>query len=1250
MISYPPDLPITQRREEILNALRAHPVVIIAGETGSGKTTQIPKLCLEAGLARTGRIGCTQPRRVAALSISRRVAEELGVPWGREVGCKMRFQDHTSRQTVVKFMTDGILLAEIQSDPQLRAYSTLILDEAHERSLNIDFLIGHLRNLLVTRKDLHLVITSATIDTGAFSEAFGGAPVIEVSGRLYPVETRYAPTTSFARPSEDPAELTHIEAAVRATEDALIESHDGDVLVFMPTERDIQETRDLLQSSLGSGIEILTLFSRMPANDQLRIFSPESKRRVIVATNIAETSLTLPRIRYVIDSGLARLSRYNPRTRTKRLPVEPVSQSSANQRAGRAGRIQNGICIRLYSEEEFQARPRFTTPEIQRANLAEVILRMKAFRLGEIERFPFLNPPTAAATRAGYKLLQELGALSDSNELTDTGHQLARLPIDPVPGRMLLEAQSENVLPEILVIASALSLPDPRERPEEAKDAATTAHKAFAHPDSDFLTLLNIWNAVPGDRSAVNSLRRFCKKNFLSFTRMREWRDLHRQLSEAFPAASQSSSQKPQAAPPADSIHRAILSGLLGQVALKTERNTFKATGDRAVTLFPGSHLYQRKDTKKPAAKAPESKQPPKNNPGTQWIMAAELVETSQLFARTVAWIQPEWILSLGKHLCQIRHHDPHWSQKAGRVLVTERALLSGLEVGRRQIDFGSVDPVQATELFIRGALVQDEIRAPLPFLSKNRELRQKIETAMTRIRHQRAVDLDQAFYLYYARHLTAVSSVHDLQRVVRERSDLGFLCATESDILGQQEAEFDAALFPDQVPIQNAVLPVSYAYSPGTETDGVTLQVPLPLVRTLTTGQTHWLVPGLREELALALLRALPKSIRKNLLPLEPKARDIADRFQPDPGCFLTHLARFISRTYQIHVQTEDWPPNALPAHLLPRIEVVDARAKTLATGRNLDDLKTQLDSSNHSSSAWEKTAGKWERSSVTRWNFGDLPESIPVEAIGTVAVLAYPGLTLEEQSVAVRLFRSPEEAQSASARGLKHLANLQLTKERDWLRKELRSLNTPHNPTAKPANPFNALSQVRLPQKPISPQTATGVDPAALGADVILDHLLTISPIFPLTLARFDALLADTKRQIPLFASQLLQRLRELQALQQTLVTSTHRYPGMEQDLQRIFPSDFPGKIPWPQIAHLPRYLKAIQIRAQRASLQPAKDAEKAKQLAPFADWEKKVAAPKKEEFRWALEEFRVSVFAQELGTAQPISAQRLRALGGF
>jgi ATP-dependent helicase HrpA len=844
-ITYPADLPICARREEILRTVATNQVVVIAGETGSGKTTQLPKMCLEAGLAEErGRIGCTQPRRVAALSVSRRVAEELGVAWGREVGCKMRFNDDTGRDTRIKFMTDGILLAEIQSDPLLRAYSTLILDEAHERSLNIDFLLGYLQGLLRKRADLKLIITSATIDTAAFSQAFGGAPVIEVSGRLWPVEIRHCPVASFAG-TEAPEEVDHVQAAVRATEDALIESDAGDVLVFMPTERDIRDTRELLEGTLGAGIEVIGLFGRMPAAEQQRIFAPGQKRRVIVATNIAETSITLPRIRYVIDAGLSRMSRYNPRTRTKRLPVEPISQSSANQRAGRAGRVQDGICIRLYAEDDFAERPRFTQPEIQRANLAEVILRMKAFRLGDIETFPFLNPPQSASIRAGYRLLHELGAINDTNELTPLGHELARLPLDPTLGRMLLQARIENALPEMLIIAAGLSVPDPRERPEEQKEAAAAAHRAFADADSDFLTLLAIWKAAPPaeTRGGGNALRRFCKANFLSLSRMREWRDIHRQLADAVAeeAVKPSRAETKDAGYPA--IHRAILTGLLGQIAQRLERNLYKAAGDRQVTLFPGSNLYERRERARKASPAPaaeKSRQPP-------WIMAGEIVETSQLFARTVAGINPQWIIDLGAHLCQFRYTEPHWSAKAGRVLVLERVLIHGLEISRQHVDHGRINPVEATELFIRGALVAGEAHLPLRFFTENQKVREKIETALTRVRSRRAHDLDEALYQFYAERIEGVSSVHDLNRLVRTRitKEPNFLCVTEADLIGDDDASYDRALFPDRVSLGNTALPVTYAYAPGAEADGVTVRVPLPVASQLTTGQLQWMVPA---------------------------------------------------------------------------------------------------------------------------------------------------------------------------------------------------------------------------------------------------------------------------------------------------------------------------------------------------------------------------------------------------------------------
>ncbi len=1275
-IRYPEDLPVSLRRAEIIAAIREHQVLIIAGETGSGKTTQIPKMLLEAGTAERGKIGCTQPRRVAAMSVSKRVAEELQVTWGREVGCKMRFNDDTGRDTKIKFMTDGILLAEIQSDPMLRGYTALMLDEAHERSLNIDFLLGYLRGLLKKRPELKLVIASATLDTTAFSEAFGGAPIIEVSGRMFPVEVRYEPAVA------DGEDIHYVDAAVQAVENALIESDFGDVLVFMPTERDIKETREILEGSLGAGYEVIGLFGRMPAGEQQRIFSPGAKRRVIVATNIAETSLTLPRIRFVIDAGLSRISRYNPRTRTKRLPVEPVSQSSANQRCGRAGRIQAGTCIRLYSQEEYEARPPFTQPEIQRANLAEVILRMKAFRLGEIETFPFINPPHAAAISAGYTLLHELGAIDDTNALTPLGQELARLPVDPTLGRMLLQARVEGVLPELLIIAAGLSVPDPRERPEEQKEAAAAAHRAFADVDSDFLTLLHIWNEAPDPegRGGGNAMRRFCKANFLSISRMREWRDIHWQLADVIEDRTPKEPTDYYAA-----MHRSVLAGLLGQVAQRTEKNTYKAGGNRIVTLFPGSNLYERHDKKRRNPEEKKLPQPP-------WIVAGEIVETSQLFARTVAGIHPEWVLEVGPHLCSHRYSDPHWSAKAQRVLCIERVLIHGLELMRNLIDYGRIDMEEATELFIRGALVGEEAHIPLRFFAENAKLCEKLANALTRVRSRRAHDLEESLFLFYADRIKAVSSVHDLNKLVRERivREPDFLIATEADLVGDHDTTFDKTLFPDKVALGNTVLPVVYAFSPGEENDGVTVRVPLPAAAQLTSGQIQWMVPGLREEQIAVLLRALPKSVRKPLMPLEPKIAEVAGAFTPGRGEFLVELAAFLSRKYRVPVQASDWPPNSLPAHLQPRVEVIDHKDKTLASGRELAAVQSAVDGHDLHTKSWNAAVAKWEKSGIIGWSFGDerdvaatpssqvapatprrelpdqrrgaagttcdgasqlrgdLPESIVVEQIADVPLLAFPGIEAAEKSVNLRLYRKREDAAAASVRGVRRLAELVLATDLARLKKDLAGFAKHIPTTPKQAVNFQAaLSAMSAKLAPtVAFVTAEVLQTSAFAN--LLAHTLT-QPAHPLTAARFTALVETARRDLPRLTYQLGEWTRQLLALRQAVLASAKRYTGMEQDVQRILPPDFLARTPYPQVAHLQRYLKAVQIRADRAALSPAKDAEKAKQIAPFADWEKRVPAANRDAFRWMLEEFRVSLFAQELGTAQPASAQRLRELGG-
>lgn len=1246
VIRYPADLPITARREEIVAAIRQHQVVILAGETGSGKTTQLPKMCLEAaGDGLRGKIGCTQPRRVAAMSVSKRVAEELGVQWGREVGCKMRFSDDTGRDTRVKFMTDGILLAEIQSDPLLRSYSMLILDEAHERSLNIDFLLGYLKELLVKRPDLKLLVTSATIDTAAFSQHFGGAPIIEVSGRLYPVDIRYAPV------AEGDEDLGMIDATVNAVEDALIESSEGDVLVFMPTERDIRETCDQLSGRLGSGFEILGLFGRMPAAEQQRIFAPGPKRRVVVATNVAETSITIPRIRYVVDTGLARISRYNPRTRTKRLPVEAISQSSANQRAGRAGRVADGICIRLYEQEDFEKRPRFTMPEIQRANLAEVILRMKAFKLGEIETFPFINPPTHASIRGGYELLHELGALDDTHDMTQVGRELASLPVDPTLGRMLLQARTEGALPEMLIIAAGLSVPDPRERPEEAREQAAAAHKAFWCPDSDFLSLLRLWHAAPDASSGSrNAMRKFCKTSYLSLSRMREWRDIWRQLRDTMEDESDGAANS--IAEPArasdDAIHRSILAALLGHIATREEKNQYKAAGNRQVTLFPGSNLYERREKQgKPSASGEKKPKQP------QWIVAGEIVQTSQLFARMAARIDPEWIAKLGAHLCQFRHSEPHYNAKSGRVLVTERVIIHGLEVTRRPIDFGKVDAVAATQIFIRAALVEGESLLTQRFVAHNRKLREKIETSLTRVRSARAWDIAELLQRYYEARIHGVSSVHDLNRFVHEqgKGDPAFLCATEEDLVGDDELACDLALFPDQVSLGNSVLPLTYAYSPGEEQDGVTVRVPLPLAEHLTTAQVQWLVPGLREEQISVLLRALPKALRRTLMPLEPKAREIAMEFEPGHGEFLPALAAFITRKYRINVAATDWASSTLPAHLQPRVEVIDQNQKAVTAGRDLAAIQANVKKQEVKSDAWDRAVKRVERHALTMWSFGDLPESLVIEEINGVPVLGYPGLALRDGEVDLRLFRKREDVARSSPAAVRKLAEHALGKDIAWLHQELRGLGAGPSKAAKPASLHDALSRLQVGVAPkAAPQATASTSPAPLpdqAREHILAHALRLEPVLPLTEARFRALCESARKEFPALAYRVRELLKQIEELRAKISGSSKRYAGMEQDVQRLVPPDLLLRTPHAQLQHIPRYLRAIQMRAERAALSPAKDESKAMQIEDFDGWERQVSASNRETFRWMLEEFRVSVFAPELGTAQKASAKRLDEL---
>ncbi len=1332
-LEFPPELPISARAEEIVAAIQAHPVVILAGETGSGKTTQIPKMCLAAGRGTAGRIACTQPRRVAALSISRRVAEELGVTWGREVGCKIRFSDQTTPATVIKFLTDGMLLAEVQGDPLLRDYDTLIIDEAHERSLNIDFLLGHLRTLRYKRPELKIIITSATIDTEMFSQAFDGAPVLKVEGRTYPVEVIYAPLDSLGSDAaegderESKAEALHyIDGAVEAVERIVRESTGGDVLVFMPSERDIREAADLLESRIQnqkSKIEIVPLFGRLSNAEQQRVFSPTQRRKIVIATNIAETSLTIPGIRFVVDTGLARLSRYSPQARTRRLPIEPVAQSSADQRKGRCGRVADGVCIRLYSEKDYLERPRFTQPEIQRANLADVILRLKAFGLGDIERFPFINMPAAKSIRAGYGLLEELGAIAPSRsreqgegrsdkavseptvpapssllpapasaELTPLGRELARLPVDPTVGRMILQARTEHALREVLVIASGLSIQDPRERPMDKQAQADAAHRRFAHPDSDFLTLLNIWETYHDsfETMAQSKLRRFCRDHFLSYTRMREWRDIHAQLldvlkeRDGFRMTSAFSGLKPDDAkatafgtPPYRAIHRSILAGLLGNIAHRDEENGgYKATHDRRVTLFPGSVLFVREEPKrKPAAAKAREDGAGRGRRAPPWLMAAEIMETTRLYARTCARLDPAWALDLGTHLVRVAHSEPFWNETAGRVMVKQRTRLYGLELESRAVGYGKINPAHATELFIREGLVNDTITFPLDFIAHNRAVREQIEVILTRTRDAGYLNLDEAMYRFYAERLLpahredspyqGISAAAELVDLVRERrgAEPRFLMMEPDDLRDPDTLAHDAEAFPEALPLQNSALPLAYAYKPGQTDDGVTLDVSVHEAEHLTPAALDWAVPGHLEAKVEHYLRALPKELRRAFVPLAETAKTLAaqvaarDRLRDRRDSLTEALAAQIAERFRVAVDPAQWADKPLPEHLRVRIRVVDADGRELGASRDLGEIRAALHLHAREASAsvaredpvaWRTARARWEKPAQTSWTFGDIPGRVPVTEQAGVPVFAFPGLRAGEGGVELRLYKTPEEAAAATRRGLAALLERQLGHDLGWMERDLRALRE-----------LGTLTATLAPTEELQAQALESIRRWVCDADrVKVGRVIPDAPVGPeptdqarrikdnppyLTAAGFAAALEKAKADLRGLVPRLTDLVREILTLRQALLVHPTPPAGMERDLAVLLAPDFLRTTPYAQLAQFPRYLKAMKLRADRWRQNPAKDAERAVQLAPYLAALNRMGTGAGA-LRWLVEEFRVSLFAQELGTAEPVSAVKL------
>jgi ATP-dependent helicase HrpA len=1236
-IVYPPALPILEKRDEIVAAVRKHPVVVITGETGSGKTTQIPKMCLEAGRGLAGLIGCTQPRRIAATTVARRIAEEMEEEIGRSVGYKIRFDDRTPRSAFLKIMTDGILLMEAQTDPLLRSYDTIIVDEAHERSLNIDFILGILKNILLRRRDLRVVITSATIDTEKFSRTFDNAPIIEVSGRLFPVEVRYDP---LDRDLEEKGETTHIDAAVRTVEELTGRRRPGDILIFMPTERDIRETRELLNGRLREEAAILPLFSRLTRSEQERVFQPLNLRKIVIATNVAETSLTIPGIRYVIDTGLARISQYNPRSRTAGLPVRAISRSSADQRKGRCGRVENGICIRLFTEEDYLGRPLYTSPEILRANLAGVILRMLSLGLGNIDSFPFIDRPAPKSVRDGIDILLELGAIErEENEsrrktdpwrLTERGRIMARLPIDPRIARMILEAKKEGCLPEILIIASALSIQDPRERPAEKEAQADQMHALFKDPASDFVSLLKIWQRCrdAGDSTKTqNRIRRFCREHFLSYRRIREWRDVHDQLrtilteQKFLPAklpATQIEGVEIYAA-----IHRSVLSGYLGHIAAKKEKNLYTATQGRQAMIFPGSGLFNR---------------------AGNWIVAAEMVETSRLFARTAANIESAWLEELGGELCRYTYSAPHWEKNRGEVVASEQVTLFGLiVVPGRPVSYGRIDPAEAFQIFIRSALVQGEVRSPLPFLVHNQALIEKIAGMEEKVRRHDLLVGEEEMAQFYEKRIPGIFDIRTLQRMVRDRGDDAFLRMREEDLLVRSPDSAEIALFPEAVSTGGWRLDCVYRFDPGKPEDGVTLKIPVQAAHSIPAAALDWSVPGLLREKIAALLRGLPKEYRKKLMPLAGTCDTVLAQM-PREGALLTALGRFLYERFEVNIPSDRWPLNGLEERLKLRFSVVDGNDRELAAGRDIAILEKGF-VDQEESRAFAKARKSWEKNGLTSWDFGSLPEQISLRDGGIHAPPAFPALAADETGVGIRLFRSANEAHLSHRSGVSALLALRFHEDLRHLRK-----------TVTPAGELKIWAAAFGGVKPLENALVEKVMTDLFDADVrteadFVQHAERIRPeILPRGIA--VARLAGP----PLKALyEATEQLRTLEGSNRGNRPLSAFLAELRDESTRILPPDFLVRYDEERLSHIGRYLRALAIRAERGAVHLRKALERGKEIRDLDMWRESalrelpaLASGEKrsalDDFGWMIEEYKVSLFAQELKTAIPISRKRI------
>ncbi|EPD0967275.1 ATP-dependent RNA helicase HrpA [Vibrio vulnificus] len=1221
-IEYPEILPVSQKKDDIADAIAHHQVVIVAGETGSGKTTQLPKICAELGRGKFGLIGHTQPRRLAARSVANRIAEEMETQLGDFVGYKVRFNDQISENTQIKLMTDGILLAEIQHDRFLNQYDTIIIDEAHERSLNIDFILGYLKELLPRRPDLKVIITSATIDPERFSNHFGGAPIIEVSGRTYPVETRYRPLGGESEDDRD--QLEGIFDAV----DELCDEGLGDILIFMNGEREIRDTADALAKRKLKDTEIVPLYARLSAGEQNKIFQPHTGRRIVLATNVAETSLTVPGIKYVIDPGTARISRYSYRTKVQRLPIEPVSQASANQRKGRCGRVQEGICIRLYSEDDFNSRPEFTDPEILRTNLASVILQMTALGLGDIEAFPFVEAPDKRNILDGVRLLEELGAINSNakdpkKRLTAVGKQLARLPIDPRLARMVLEAPRLGCLKEVMIIAAALSIQDPRERPSDKQQSADDKHRRFYHEDSDFLTFVNLWNHIQKQQKALsgNQFRRQCKDDYLNYLRVREWQDVYFQIHQSMREMEFKLNSEPGSY---DAVHSAILTGLLSHIGMKDqEKNEYHGARNARFHIFPGSGLFK--------------KQP-------KWVMSAELVETSKLWGRIIAKIQPEWIEPLAKHLIKRSHSEPHWSKKQAAVMAYEKVMLYGIPiVPKRLVNYGNIDASVSREIFIRSALVEGDWETKHAFFKQNRKLLLEVEELEHKSRRRDIlVDDEELFQFYDQRVGTEVVSGRHFdtwwkQASKKEPELLNF----EKEMLFKGDASHVTDLDYPNFWHQNGLkLKLSYQFEPGDDSDGVTVHIPLPILNQIDPAGFDWQIPGLRHELVVSLIKSLPKTLRKNFVPAPNYADAFLSRVTAMEMPLLDALEKELRRMTGATVLREDWKLDQVPDHLKVTFRAVDERNRKLKEHKDLHELKESL------KEKVQETLSKVadddiEQQGLHTWSFGELPQ-VYQQKRGGYQVKAFPALVDNKDSVEIKLYETEQEQISAMQAGQRRLILLNVPSPIKYLHANLPNkskLGLYFNPYGKVLDLIDDCIACGV-DKLIEEQGGLVWEPEKFEA--LKEHVR----------AELGDTVVDIAKQVETILTTAFNINKKLKG--KIDFTMAFALSDIKAQIEGLIFKGFATECGWKRLPDILRYMKAIERRMEKLPIDPNKDRlHMLKIESVVKDYKellnkipKGLAVPENvKEIRWMIEELRVSFFAQQLGTPYPVSDKRVK-----